>query len=145
MKICTKCKEEKDLVLFHFRNKDRNERSSQCSDCFNAYRKSLYKNNKNYYFKLAKEARERKVTLKKEYALNYLKNNPCVDCGEKDVVVLDFDHVKGVKLKGVAQILHDGHSLSFLKEEINKCEIRCANCHRRKTAKQAGYYRFGAN
>ena len=32
-------------------------------------------------------------------------------------------------------------SLDTLKKEIDKCEIRCANCHRRKTAKQFNFYK----
>jgi hypothetical protein len=61
-----------------------------------------------------------------------LRASGCVDCGENDLVVLDFDHV-GTKRATVARLAHDGYSLRRLDEEIGECEVRCANCHRRRT------------
>jgi hypothetical protein len=71
------------------------------------------------------------------FVLDYLLGHPCVDCGERDPVVLDFDHVRGVKKAGVCFLANIGTaSLETLRAEIEKCEVRCANCHRRKTAIQ---------
>jgi hypothetical protein len=56
----------------------------------------------------------------------------CVDCGLSDLVVLEFDHVVN-KHANVTQLARRGCSLDCLKREIAKCEIRCANCHRRRT------------
>lgn len=54
----------------------------------------------------------------------------CVDCGNKDYRVLDFDHVRGTKLFS----LHSAHrALKSIYAEIEKCEVRCANCHRIQT------------
>jgi hypothetical protein len=57
----------------------------------------------------------------------------CVDCGEGNPVVLDFDHVKGNKRGNISDMARWSYSLETIKEEIRKCEIRCANCHRKKT------------
>lgn len=57
----------------------------------------------------------------------------CVDCGESDPVVLDFDHVKGEKRRAIADMVSNYYSIKTIKDEIRKCEIRCANCHRKKT------------
>jgi hypothetical protein len=57
----------------------------------------------------------------------------CVDCGEGNPVVLDFDHVKGDKRGNISDMARWSYSLETIKEEIRKCEIRCANCHRKKT------------
>lgn len=65
----------------------------------------------------------------------------CTDCGEQDLVALDFDHVDG-KTANVAHLANRECSLARLEEEISKCVVRCANCHRRKTAEDFGYYRF---
>lgn len=67
----------------------------------------------------------------------HLRHNPCVDCHETDITVLEFDHVRGVKNGNVGRIARD-RSFDDLKKEIKKCQVRCANCHRRKTLKERG-------
>lgn len=71
----------------------------------------------------------------------YLENHPCVDCGEQDPVVLEFDHVRGEKSYTITNMAL--HSLDNIEAEIAKCDVRCANCHRRVTSKRMGYYRRG--
>ena len=56
----------------------------------------------------------------------------CVDCGEKNPIVLDFDHLKNKKYN-ISRMIHDGHSWASIKKEIKKCEVVCANCHRIRT------------
>lgn len=63
-----------------------------------------------------------------------------MDCGENDPVVLEFDHISD-KIDSVSRMICDSYSLDSLEKEIAKCEVRCANCHRRKTAKQLGWYK----
>lgn len=60
----------------------------------------------------------------------------CVDCGEKDLRVLDFDHVRGVKIDHIGRMVSGYCSVSTLYAEIDKCEVRCANCHRRITSER---------
>jgi len=63
------------------------------------------------------------------------------DCGEPDPVVLEFDHRDpNEKRIGISSMLTS--SKEAILAEIAKCDIRCANCHRRSTAKRFGYYRF---
>jgi len=69
-----------------------------------------------------------------------LRSVRCQDCGEADPVVLDFDHV-GAKRGGVGQLAWREHSIASLEREIAQCEIRCANCHRRRTSEQQGHFR----
>ena len=76
----------------------------------------------------------RLVKRNREYIDNYLTSHPCVDCGEKDIVVLDFDHVRGIKEIEVTRMIKR-NSLKKIDEEIKKCEVRCANCHRRRHKK----------
>lgn len=56
----------------------------------------------------------------------------CVDCGQSDPLVLDFDHVRGKKLGRVSSMRAQGWPLPTIIKEIEKCELRCANCHRRR-------------
>ena len=62
----------------------------------------------------------------KLYISNLLTTKGCIDCGEKDLVVLDFDHIKNKK-QSISRMIHRGFSLNKIIEEIEKCEIRCAN------------------
>jgi hypothetical protein len=59
----------------------------------------------------------------------------CVDCGyNENPSALQFDHVRGVKLFDVSQGRVKGEKL--LLDEIDKCEVRCANCHAIVTAER---------
>ena len=72
---------------------------------------------------------------------DYLRTHPCKDCGEKDPNVLDFHHVRGIKCFAIARAISAGYAEDTIMEEIEKCEILCANCHRRHTAKSQGWLR----
>jgi hypothetical protein len=72
--------------------------------------------------------------------MEYLASHPCVDCGEPDIIVLEFDHVRGEKTGNVSQLMIS-HSLAKVMQEIAKCEVRCANCHRRQTFLRGGFKR----
>jgi hypothetical protein len=69
-----------------------------------------------------------------------LKHSSCVDCGETDILVLDFDHV-GAKRMNVVDLVWREHSLAAIDREIACCEVRCTNCHRRRTCKTLGHFR----
>lgn len=68
------------------------------------------------------------------FVLDHLRTNHCVDCGEGDPLILDFDHVRR-KRHGVADLVWSEHSLASIRQEIAECEVRCANCHRRRTSR----------
>ncbi|MGH3339528.1 MAG: hypothetical protein ACRDPL_11940 [Propionibacteriaceae bacterium] len=69
-----------------------------------------------------------------------MRKTPCVDCGEQNPVILDFDHI-GVKRSGVVQLADRECSLARLEREIAECEVRCANCHRKRTIVDQGHFR----
>ncbi len=76
-----------------------------------------------------------------EYIQQYKAEHPCVDCGNTNPIVLEFDHLGySIKLGDIAHMARC-HSLNTIKAEIEKCEVVCANCHRIRThnrRKQAG-------
>jgi hypothetical protein len=78
--------------------------------------------------------RQRDYTSKKrarnrEFIDNYLLQHPCIDCGNTDIRILEFDHVRGIKKDGVKVLSGRSQSLDTIKTEISKCEVRCPNCH----------------
>lgn len=63
-----------------------------------------------------------------------LKTAPCTDCGQSfPSVCMDFDHVRGTKVKAIAQMVGQTWSVERLLEELKKCELVCSNCHRIRT------------
>ena len=119
MRKCSRCGKNKNSSKF---TKGRNT----CRDC----KRDINKNSQN-------KTRERN----QQYIIDYLTKNPCNHCGEDDIIVLEFNHL-GNKTDDVSNLLNKGSSLERLIEEINKCEVLCANCHKRFTAKQQNNYRF---
>ena len=64
------------------------------------------------------------------------KKKPCADCGgEFPYCVMDFDHVRGEKIGEISRLINRGN-LALLLEEIDKCDVICANCHRIRTWKR---------
>lgn len=141
MEICGKCKNEKKVDQFNFKNKKLNIRSQTCRDCSKAALREHYRKNKTYYLEKAHKRNKKIIDENQKFLLEYLASHPCVDCGEKDPIVLEFDHVKN-KFENVSEMLKLKYSMKRLSEEINKCEVRCANCHRRKTAKDHQWYKY---
>ena len=66
------------------------------------------------------------------YVRDLLITSCCVDCGETRLAVLEFDHI-GAKRANVVDLARRGCGMQALLAEISRCEVRCANCHRRRT------------
>lgn len=123
-KVCSECGTDKTVGEYYF-NKDRSNRiRPQCKVCTK---------------RRAKRSFQDGVPVSKhrdnlhDFLFAHLSNNPCRDCSEKDVLVLEFDHVRGKKLESVSVLVAKSASLSLVKNEVAKCEVVCANCHRRRT------------
>lgn len=78
-----------------------------------------------------KELHRQKQAYKKRL-IEIKQSSGCVDCGETNPIVLDFDHLKDKKYN-VSRMIHDGFSWKAIRKEIDKCEVVCANCHRIRT------------
>lgn len=72
--------------------------------------------------------------VKTAWVRAYLSEHPCVDCGETRVEVLEFDHVRGVKTATISAMRRGRYTLRRLQQEVEKCEVRCVPCHRRRTS-----------
>jgi hypothetical protein len=139
MKLCARCKTEKQASDFALRNKAKGTFQPYCKICRKDMDAKIWQ--ENAAFRERKLSRTKGYRLRnRQFVLQYLLQHPCVDCGESDPIVLDFDHQRDKK-KGVASMMESA-TTEALQEEILKCEVRCANCHRRKTAKDRGYFRY---
>lgn len=111
---------------------------SSCNKC----RAKARKKNPTYLQQTAR-ARKRSTLRARQFILQYLNQHPCVDCGNSNPVVLEFDHVAG-KSKMISRMIVDGCCPATIAKELKKCEVRCACCHRIKTARTFRHFRFGA-
>ena len=135
-KKCNECNQEKAIDNF---SKKGSGRTAKCKKCMIPLRKLDYESNKAYYIK--KSAKHNKIYGKRnlQHMIDFLKKHPCIDCGETDPIVLEFDHIANKNINVSAMV--KSYSIKLIDEEIAKCEVRCANCHRKKTAIQLDWYK----
>jgi len=135
MKLCTKCKRDKSDNEFTPRG---NSLHSWCNECRRKHCKDHYRKNKKHYRQRnARRRKERKDKLI-QFICEYLLEHPCIDCGEHDIRVLEFDHIDPTtKSFEIARFIRGSNqNKDLLLEEISKCVVRCANCHRRRTSSE---------
>ena len=139
-KVCTKCYTEKPVEEFPFRNVLLRKRHSVCSECSAKRANQWYYENREQHIQDVGNRRRASRDEARQYVISYLSTHPCVDCGEANPNKLEFDH-HGDKEFDITHMLYKGFSIPHIAAEISKCEVRCANCHRRKTASERGWYR----
>lgn len=140
MKTCTKCKLVKPDSEFSFRNKALGKLSCACKICHNVYNTSHYKRNSDVYKKRASKNNLIYREINRKKLLAYLEGKHCADCPENDPIVLQFDHVRGKKRQSISRMMLSCNWETIL-EEIAKCDIRCANCHLRRTSDSSGWFK----
>ncbi len=123
-------------VEFHKNNSRADGLQTICKECKKNTSAKSFQSSKDHHKFLNRE-RKRKI---REHIWNYLSSHSCIDCGENDPIVLEFDH-RSDKIMAVSQMTKVGYGITKIDEEIAKCDVRCANCHRRKTAKDLGWYK----
>jgi len=104
-----------------------------------AYTRWHYSQNKAAYKERARAKTTETRAAIRAWIHSYLEGKRCVDCGEHDPIVLEFDHREpGSKRFTIASASRGGFSLRSVQQEVEKCDVRCANCHRRITYVRAG-------
>ena len=134
--MCSKCGVEKLLDEFPLRPDQPGRRYSACRSCKRDYVRAHYAANVPYYTDKAARARQLLRSQNYVHLIRYLCRHPCLDCGESDVRVLQFDHTDPTtKEDNVSRLVMNSAWVRVL-DEIRKCVVRCANCHRIKTAER---------
>lgn len=130
-KRCSRCGQFKPITEFYLYRADSSGSTARRPDCKDCKKKATYGIPKPEV-RLAAMKRNRQIVLE------HLKTHPCVDCGEDDLSVLEFDHVRGEKRDHISR-LANGAGEWKLRQEMEKCEVRCCNCHRKATLQRAGW------
>lgn len=126
MKKCINCGQELDITQFRVRNSKTNTRYNVCKECAKIYGKKHYKKNKEKY--LEKNTKHRKYL--RAYINRYKQYCGCRVCGDKRFWVLDFHHIDPKEKDFTISLDINRFSIRTLKNELRKCEVLCANCHR---------------
>ncbi len=140
-KFCTSCKTVKEVSEFTFKYLAKRVLHNYCRVCHAKWNRGHYERNKATYIANAQRNSARYRAENVRRIADYLFEHPCVDCGERDIIVLEFDHRdRRMKRLNVGEMIQD-YCWAEIAREIAKCDVRCANDHRRRTARDLGWPR----
>ena len=141
MKYCYHCQKWKEEEEFSWRFKSLGVRDSTCKECKKPYNEKYFSGPaKERHLKQVRERKQAAREFAREYVMNYLSTHPCEHCGESDVRVLEFHHV-GDKDNTVSKMIGEGYAVERIQRELDKCQVLCANCHRKITIEERGWFR----
>lgn len=141
-KICGECRKRKSVEEFSVKLKATGVRSSKCKQCSQEYSRKHYKNNSAMYKAKAVAYTKQATVRARDWVFEYLAKASCLDCGNADFRVLEFDHVRDSKTMTIAKMMVMGRSIKAIQEEVNKCEVVCSNCHRIRTQTRQNSWRM---
>jgi hypothetical protein len=126
MKTCSKCKITKTLVEFHRSKTGSQGRNAYCKICSKEKAYTYFKANVQKSGKRANQSRIILTKLVEQIKEKY----GCSICGEKEGCCLDFHHINDDKNLDIGSLAAKKKRREIF-EEINKCIVVCANCHRK--------------
>lgn len=127
-KQCSKCKKELSIDNFRWRNKAQGKLHSQCKNCEKEADKIRYSNNTERQKIVLNNAmlQKERNTLIVEQA----KQCGCQKCGEKRLYLMEFHHKNPKeKVNTIAHMIKSSSEQNLI-QEMEKCIVLCANCHR---------------
>lgn len=127
-KKCYTCGSFKDRKEFNKNKSKKDGLNTICKSCSKIRFKRYYEEHKEEHIHNVSKRKNKDRILFREY-IGQIKSSGCVCCGEKEKAALDFHHLRDKKFsicKSFGNV-----NLEDLTEEINKCIILCANCHRK--------------
>lgn len=172
--MCNRCKKIKSTTSFYPKKRKYGvSLQANCKPCHSAYQKEYYKrNSKAQLERVYKNRRIRKKLIHK-FLAEYFSKNTCVDCAKKkkkirallknkvdkktidqvisvfdsDIRNLTFDHLytRGKKEYTIADMIRDVLPIARIQKELQKCVVRCHNCHDVITVKRAKNWRYHAH
>lgn len=137
-KYCSRGEHDVPRSDFRVRSAAKDGLQAWCKPCLKQYEKERWSSG----IDLPRKRRNTKASFERgqSYVWGILTKSSCLDCGDDDPLILEFDHRPGVeKMGNISEML--SLSIARIQKEIDKCDIRCANCHKKKTAKDFGFWR----
>jgi hypothetical protein len=128
MKKCPICLKVLSEDNFYKNRRTINGLQSYCKSCSKNKRIQTFKKN------IEQELQTRKIYSEKQKQkyIEYKKTLSCNICKENRWYVLDFHHIDDNKENNVTSLANGRFSWETILQEIKKCEVLCANCHREK-------------
>jgi hypothetical protein len=141
-KKCNRCGDLKLITDFEVNRANKDGHNTICKTCVyetNCKRRALHPEELIH----ENELKQQGVSRDRDYVYGYLQGKRCLDCGESRWQVLEFDHVQGKKIRSISWMIGHANSIARIQAEIDKCEIRCGNCHRIKSTNELGNFKIG--
>jgi hypothetical protein len=130
MKTCSNCRRSLPTTEFNRRARSRDGLATICRECDIAKSREYYAKNRERHRRIVRANDMRYQAIVREHLVRFLLAHPCVDCGETDLRVLEFDHRPGSgKTRDISYLIRGGTSWRRVAEELEKCDVRCRNCH----------------
>ncbi|MGN6663354.1 MAG: hypothetical protein ACTHK6_03965 [Solirubrobacterales bacterium] len=130
---------EKPDEEFAWHRRARGQRQTYSRPCGAEYHRGHYRANKQRYIDATARRKKAQLEGRVVFLVDHFRNHPCIDCGETDPVLLEFDHLRDKKFT-IATGIRNRNRNDVL-DEIAKCDVVCANCHRRRTAQRGEFLR----
>lgn len=141
VRLCGSCGEEKPRADFNRKASRADGLQEVCCECNRESSRRYYERNREHHLTVVRARTAARRVAATDLVASHLLAHPCVDCGNSDIRVLDFDHRPGEEKRDAVMVMvRNGFSHAALLAEIAKCDIRCRNCHAVAT-----YERMGAN
>jgi hypothetical protein len=142
-KRCDHCKQEKDITEFNWKFKALGVRHDTCRECMKWFVKRYFQGSgREKHLEDVKERKKAARIFAREYVWDYLTTHPCVQCGEADPRVLEFHHRNdSEKDDTISHMVGEGLSAERIQRELDKCDVLCANCHRKLTIDERKHWR----
>lgn len=128
MKKCYMCKKEKEFSSFSKKTSSKDGYQSRCNDCMSKTMSAIYYRNVKDWNNKCRKNKARKYI----WVNNIKSESGCSFCKEKDFCCLEFHHkTPSQKEYEISKMISNSVSDNRIKEEIKKCIVICANCHRK--------------
>lgn len=139
LRRCGTCGQSKPREDFNKKSSRPDGLQEVCRECNRASSRLYYQRHRERHIAVIRARSDAQRAASTAFIAEYLFQHPCIDCGVSDLRVLDFDHRPGAaKRDAVMQLVRNGFSISTIRDEIAKCDVRCRNCHAVITYQRAG-------